>query len=336
MSMNRPTMVWPGPARLTLVALAVIPAALAYPWPTTRDRWILGVAVAIVILLLAWWRGLHITTLLRRGLAVLSGNRIKRAPADPVTTTTAVLSVTPTEGADGVLPLPLLAGYLDRYGIRADSIQITSRDGDPEQGQRDTWIGLTVAAADNLAALQARSASVPLQETARVAARRLADHLRELGWDAAVAQSEDVPMLIETGGKETWRAVADEQGDYLAAYRISVDGALSETLREVWLQPTKETWTAMQITGTPAEPAVAAACALRTAERPAAAAPLGGLTPQRGIHRAVLAAMDPLSGDRLQGRTEVGVATLAGVPWPLQRPRRAKKKTRGRHATVGG
>ncbi|ODR11827.1 type VII secretion protein EccE [Mycolicibacillus koreensis] len=335
MSINRPTVVWPGPARLTLVALAVVPAALAYPWPTPRDRWILGAAVVIVILLLSWWRGLHLTTLLRRGAAMLGGNRIKRTPADPVTTTTAVISITPTEGASEVLPLRLIAGYLERYGIRADSIQITSRDGDPEQAHRDTWVGLTVAAADNLAALQARSASVPLQETARVAARRLADHLRELGWDAVVVQSEDVPMLIESGGKETWRAVTDEQGDYLAAYRISVDGSLAETLREVWLQPTKETWTAIQLTGTPSEPAVAAACAFRTAERPTAAAPLGGLTPQRGVHRAVLAAMDPLSGDRLQGRTEAGIETVAALPWPLRRPTRAKKKSRGRHATVG-
>ncbi len=335
MSMNRPTVVWPGPARLTLVALAVIPAVLAYPWPTPRDRWILGVAVAIVILLLSWWRGLHLTTLLRRGVAMLGGNRIKRAPTDPVTTTTAVLSIAPPADAGEVLPLRLIASYLDRYGIRADSIQITSRDGDAEESQRDTWIGLTVSAGQNLSALQARSASVPLQETTRVAARRLADHLRELGWDAAVVQSEDVPMLIESGGKETWRAVTDEQGDYLAAYRIAVDGALTETLRDVWLHPAKETWTALQLTGNPAEPALAAACAFRVAERPAAAAPLGGLTPQRGIHRAVLAAMDPLSGERLQGRTEVSIETLAALPWPLRRPSRAKKKSRGRHATVG-
>ena len=32
--------------RLTLAALFVVPAAMAYPWQTTTDRWLLGAAVA--------------------------------------------------------------------------------------------------------------------------------------------------------------------------------------------------------------------------------------------------------------------------------------------------
>ena len=32
-------------ARITLALLFIIPAGMAYPWPSTRDRWLLGVAV---------------------------------------------------------------------------------------------------------------------------------------------------------------------------------------------------------------------------------------------------------------------------------------------------
>ena len=60
-----------------------------------------------------------------------------------------------------------------------------------------TWIALTVSAADNLAALQARSARIPLQETTQVAVRRLADHLREIGWEAGMVGPDDVPGLLE-------------------------------------------------------------------------------------------------------------------------------------------
>ncbi|HTM85725.1 MAG TPA: type VII secretion protein EccE, partial [Mycobacterium sp.] len=251
MSMNRPTLLWPGPARLTLVLLAVIPAAMAYPWPSTRDRWLLGIAVAVAIGLLGWWRGLHFTTMLRRRLAMLGGNRAKGSPTEPADRTTAVLTIAAVEDGDGSLPLPLIIDYLDRYGIRADSIQITSCDGGSGEVPRQTWVGLTVSAADNLPALQGRSSSIPLHETARVAARRLADQLREAGWEAGVLPPNEVPQLIESKSRETWRAVIDRSGDHLAAYRISVDAALQQTLREVWLQIAQEIWTTVQITGTP-------------------------------------------------------------------------------------
>lgn len=60
----------------------------------------------------------------------------------------------PEDDSD-VLPLPLIAGYLDRYGIRADKIRITSRDNASDASRRETWIGLTLSAPENLAALRA-------------------------------------------------------------------------------------------------------------------------------------------------------------------------------------
>jgi type VII secretion protein EccE len=79
---------------------------------------------------------------------------------------TVLLRVEAPEGA--VLPLPLVAGYVDRFGIRATKVRVTSLDQD---GARTTWVGVTLGASDNLAALQARSPELPLR-TARGSARR--------------------------------------------------------------------------------------------------------------------------------------------------------------------
>ena len=95
------------------------------------------------------------------------------------------------------MPLPLIAGYLDRYGLRADTIRVTSRDIDHQAGrERTTWIGLTFSATDNLAALQARSPQIPLDQTAAVVARRLADHLRESGWVTGVVEPDDIEFAM--------------------------------------------------------------------------------------------------------------------------------------------
>ncbi|WP_207568461.1 type VII secretion protein EccE [Mycolicibacillus trivialis] len=324
--MNRPTMVWPGPARLTLVLLAIIPAAMAYPWQTVRDRWILGIAVAITLLLLVWWRGLHLTTMAGRSLGMLRGNRVKRSVSRSADRVTVVIGVQSTDPAADTLPLPLIAGYLDRYGIRAHSIQITSHD-TAASTARDTWIGLTVAASDNLRALEARSASIPLVETTRVTARRLVDHLREVGWDAAIVEVDEVPALVGPEDRERWRAVDSGDG-YLAAYRVTVDSDLADTLRAVWSHSAQETWTTVQITGSANDPSIAAACAFRTAERPQGAAPLPGLTPQRGIHRAVLTAISPLTADRLDGNSAVSPEALERLRWPSARRPGSPKKSR--------
>ena len=79
--------------------------------------------------------------------------------------TTALLRVAPPLADADALPLPLIAGYAERYGLHADAVRVTSRDSTSEVGtrERETWIGVTLSAADNLAALQARSPQIPLQ-----------------------------------------------------------------------------------------------------------------------------------------------------------------------------
>jgi type VII secretion protein EccE len=315
---------WPGPGRITLVLLAVVPAVMAHPWSSSRDRWLLGVAVAVLIVLLGWWRGLLFTTILRRGAAMLRHRRaVQTGRRCPDVRTTALLRVLPSAADPGVLPLPLIAGYLNRYGLRADTIRVTSRDtcSETDEPQRDTWIGLTLSAAENLPVLQARSPQIPLQETAEVAARRLADHLREAGWEAAPAGPDDIPQLFTSSARETWHGVWEGTAGYVAAYRISVDHTLNDTLAQIWgygawAYGAQETWTAVEIAGTPDRRTVAAGCALRTDERPAGAGPLPGLIGQHGNHRPALWALHPLSGQHLDGHTELSADDIAALHWP--------------------
>jgi type VII secretion protein EccE len=294
--------------RLTVAALFVVPAALAYPWQTTADRWVLGLAVATVVILFAWWRGLFVTTLVARRLALLTR---RGAPAEPrrvPEVATVALRVAPRESTE--LPLALLAGYLDRYGVRFDKVRVTSRD---IGGARTTWVGLTLGAQDNVAALSARSSHIPVHDTAHLAARRLADHLREIGWEVTFDDASG--GLVGEQSTETWRGVRDGR-TYLAAYRIAVDERLTDTVAAVWSCGAEEIWTAVEFTGSRTHPAVAAACAVRTAERPLAGAPVPGLTPERGRHGAALTALSPGSDQRLSARpapTTQGV--LAALRW---------------------
>lgn len=84
---------------------------------------------------------------------------------------------------------------------------------------------MTLSAADNLTALQTRSARIPLRETADTVARRLADHLRELGWHVTATEAPEEPLSPEA--KEGSRGVSDDHG-YLAAYRVAVNNDLSK------------------------------------------------------------------------------------------------------------
>jgi type VII secretion protein EccE len=211
--------------------------------------------------------------------------------------------VTPPLGDADSLPLALIAGYAQRYGLRADAIRVTSRDSTSEVGtrERETWIGVTLAAADNLAALQARSAQIPLRETAEVAARRLADHLRESGWTAALANPDDVPTPCPRSARETWSGVSQGSSNHIAAYGVKVDTALPNTLAAIWSYPVREVWTAAEVSGVGDDQTLAVACAFLTDAAPGASGPLPGLISKSGIQRAALTALDPLSSQRLDG-----------------------------------
>lgn len=317
--MTRPSSVaWPGTGRVTLALLAVVPAAMAFPWQSTRERWVLGVSVVVVGLLLGQWRGLHVTTALRRRLAMRRRGR-QRAHASRVEVrTTELLRVTPPADGPDALPLWLIAKYLDRYGIRADAVRVTSRDVVSDSGlrRRQTWIGLTVSAAENLAALQARSPRIPLQMTAEVAARRLADELRESGWTAVLTVPYDVPRVFGSSARETWRGVREGDAGYVAAYQLSVDADLPETLAAIQSDPSRERWTALEFAGAGKHRTVAVACAFRSDGVPGKSAPVPGLRPQRGRHHAALLALDSLSAQPLDGHTALPDGLLERLRWP--------------------
>lgn len=294
-------------ARLALALLFIVPAALAYPYETVTQRWILGVAVVVVILLFAWWRGDFATTKLARRWSIWRGNHSAAGPAGRDDAATVLLRV--DDSASDELPVGLIAGYTDRYGLRCDKVRITSRD---RAGTRQSWITLTLNAADNLPALQARSARIPLGDTVDVLGRRLADHLRETGWAVTVVAHDDpsVPAPVSAEAKETWRAVTDDAG-FLAAYRIPA-AALPETLAAVWAHPSEETWTAVEFgPGT-----VASVCAVRTAERPPAASPIAGLAALGGRQRTVLDALDPRSTRRVGDHQPVDPGLADELRWP--------------------
>ncbi|WP_445168187.1 type VII secretion protein EccE [Mycolicibacterium sp. Dal123E01] len=282
-----------GAGRLTIILLAVVSAVLAYPWRSTNDRWALGIAIAVVLVSLLWWRGYFLTTIVGRRLRVLLHRKpINAAPADlhwagGDAVATVLVRV---DGSDRELPADILTGYLDRYGVRSDSVRVTTHT---TATDATTWIGLTFSGARNLDALQARSAQIPLRATAESAARRLINHLREIGWTATLADPEQVPDLVAADARERWQSVSDARG-YLTTYAAKAPEALAAVSSAA-----AEVWTVVEIAGTPPLAQVRAAAAIRTEERPKGPAPLPGLVPIPGRQASALAALHPLSGARL-------------------------------------
>ncbi|BBY63540.1 type VII secretion protein EccE [Mycolicibacterium helvum] len=282
----------PGAGRLTVVLLAVVSAVLTYPWRSTNDQWVLGVAAAVVLVSLFWWRGRYLTTIVGQRLRVLLHRKaIQAAPADLHWTgadaiTTVLVRV---ESRDRELPPGLLASYLDRYGLRCDSVRVTTRS---TQAEVTTWIGLTFSGARNLSALQGRSAQIPLRQTAENAARRLISQLREIGWMATIASPDEVPDLVVAGARERWQSVTDARG-YLTTYAAKTPEALADVSSAV----AAETWTVVEIAGTSPLDRIRAGAAIRTESQPSTPPP--GLVPIPGRQASALAALHPLSAARL-------------------------------------
>ncbi|OBI06707.1 hypothetical protein AWC18_04950 [Mycolicibacter nonchromogenicus] len=325
---------WPGTGRITLVLFVAVAAASAYPWQSARERWVLGIGLAVAVTALVRVRRLPLTTLLWRRVTLNRGKHGERRAHKTVTDprATALLSVAAPQDDTDALPLPLIARYLDRYGLRADTIRVTSRDVGDQNGlrERTTWIGLTFSAVDNLAALQARSAEIPLDKTAAVVARRLADHLRESGWAASLVEPDEIPGLDAAGSRETWHSVVQDGGDHLAAYRLTPGHDLPDLVAKVWTYPASETWTALELAGSGDDQTLAFAAAFRTDAQPGAGGPLPGLSPQPGVQRAALAVLHPSSVQRLDGHAVVARDWLARLHWPSSTARRSPAD-----ATVG-
>ena len=96
-----------------------------------------------------------------------------------------------------------------------------------------------------------------------------------------------------------------------------MDDGLDDTLAAVWSLDSREIWTSLEFTGSRTQPALAAACAIRTDDRPASRAPMPGLVPERGLHRPTLAALAPGSDMRLPA---VPAAVTAELSYKLRWP----------------
>lgn len=292
--------------RIALASLAIVLAAMAYPWQSSTDWWIFGIAVAVVVVVFAWWRGQFLTHMVARRFAVFRRNHSKPKAQNP-NQVTVVVRVEDLAGLG--VPLPLVSGYVERFGVRSEKVRVTTHDRD---GARATWISLTLDATANLVALQARSPELPLRETAEIAARRIADQLREAGLDAVLVEDADAPLVGNT--REKWRGVKDEAG-FVSVYGIPVDDRLGERLEEVRSEPT-ETWTAVEFSGSAARPAVAAVCAFRTPEV-VRGVPVSGLTAHRGVQKPLLTALDPKAVGQLGVPVrDVAPNRLARIDWP--------------------
>lgn len=292
----------PGPGRITLALLAAVPAAMACPWPDDPARWLLGLASAAVVILFARRRGQYLTTVLGRRLGLLlrrgdsTGTHESTARERTDVRTTVVLRLVPGTGSE--VPLDMLAGYLDRYGLTCESVRVTSRQA---ASTRTTWISLTMSARANLVALQARSTRLPLQDTAGTTLRRVADQLREDGWQPTLSEV-DVPDLLGPSAREQWRAVSDGSAGYVAAYGID-PRSLGEVLSALRHREAAESWTALELR----RDGIAAACAIRTHEMPAAVPPLPGLLPRNGRQARALAALVPTSTHPLDAEPDPSV-----------------------------
>lgn len=317
------TILLPAASRITVVVTAVVATAMTYPWEIGFERWVLGSAAVLVVVVLGQWRGLYLTTIARRRLRLLlrrAGKAVTHQAVDQTDSdvvTTVILQM--TEGR-GFLPLDVVVGYLDRFGIRAQAVRITSRD---TAADRTTWIGLTISAAANLPALQARSSCVPLRGVAEATLRRLADELRGHGLTLTTSEI-NVPDLVGAEMEECWRAVADGGRGFMAAYAISTR-PLPEVLDRVWLGRVGEMWTAVEITAR----GIASACAIRTERMPAAASTTKGLRSQRGIQAEALARLDPMSTKSL-GVEVFPMESLETFRWSLSGvgPRHESQETR--------
>ncbi|MDC9008112.1 type VII secretion protein EccE [Mycobacterium marinum] len=306
----------PGRGRISLAALGVIPAAMSYPWRGSRDQYLAGIAVLLVFALFGFWRGMHFTTILRRRLEMLH-RRLSSEPMEAGLHTAALLRIGLPACDRELFPVPLLARYLNRYGLRADAIRITCRA--DTTGLQEVWIGITISAEGNLAALRARSPRVPLEQAAAAAARRLADYLREAGWEVGSVSTEDPPRLITNAAREKWRGVLNRDSECIAAYQVDVDANLPETLTAIWSYPARETWTALEFSDCGRSESgltIAVACAFRTDDLPDSRAPLAGLVPHYGHQWRALEALHPASTQLLGGHSDILKDRLAGLKWP--------------------
>ena len=216
-----------------------------------RDYWVLGIAAAVrdrAARLVARF-ALHHDPAPPRGDSAPQPRRASCPnPSPNAAKTTALLRMGPPVADADALPLPLIARYLDRYGIRADKIRVTSRDNASDASKRGDL--------DRRHGVGGRQ---PGGAAGAIPADPAAQRPRwpPAGWPTTSVRSDGKPAASRpTTSRGCWRPTRAKlagsprsASDYVAAYRVRVDDGLPETLEAIRTHPARETCTALEIAG---------------------------------------------------------------------------------------
>lgn len=348
----------PSWARVSMLAMTLMFGwALLHP-VQYRPQWWHGLIAAFVIAaFLGSWHGQHWSTSVRRWVPLAHRNRrirsghaklppteplpqdISRDDASAIDSMQATVTVhlrpqphalnTPPH-VDDQLPWDQIGRWFDRYGIRTESIVVTSVTRTPPRSalrqafehrlsgstpqHRDTWVSFVVRAEANLEEIIARG--VDVATLADSTARRLVAELREQGWLATVvADPANLPSFITRAAqvrKELWTSIQCSDG-YRAVYAVAPE-ALKSVLTDVSTLSTGQTWVsvAMRPQGQQAVE-MRALVATVTYNRPDRV-PLPGLIGFHGMHRQ-RADQVAVTGSLPASAALLDLGVVASIPW---------------------
>ncbi|MDQ1716460.1 MAG: hypothetical protein QOE89_413 [Pseudonocardiales bacterium] len=365
-----------------LVSLLLLGWAALLPPSRQPQWWHYAIGVALIAAFLGSWHGQHVSTAVRRRTPLYFYNRRQRTrrtqpgrprrdapstqPQTPALRRSEALEAhivlhlrphphaltTPGDTADQ-LPWEFVTSWLNRYGVRADALTITSLTRTPPPSglrsdsvalltgrstqHRDTWLTYTLRAENNVGALTARQTTMgnpaaggpdaddgtPLRAAlADTMARRLVAELRERGWLATLtdAATDPLPGFVPAAASvrhETWTGTEHIDG-FRAIYAVE-PGRLVDVLDALPSLATKATWVTVTVRAQGRQVATIQACLATLTSAKPPRNPLSGLDGFHGLHRKVAQALSVtgLAHDDFDlPRTPVAWDALTQLRWP--------------------
>ncbi|WGI35960.1 hypothetical protein QDT91_28550 (plasmid) [Mycolicibacterium aubagnense] len=328
----------------------LVPAGHQRPWWLQLQWWHTVIVVVLVVLFVGSWHGLHLSTTVARWIPMAWRNRglrrsgtsaaagsgpqeLEAAQPDPEGArlrAQIVIHLRPQPHAvctaasrEDEIPWDFITAWLNRYGVRADSVTVCSVTCTPpasglrgeaaaalegQDQQRDTWVTYALSAASNVDALKARGTVLGAvataddqPEDARVqgptaladtVTRRLVAELRERGWVATVCDPAAVPRFVEPGAglrRECWTGAEYSDG-FRAVYAVDPQ-RLKAVVSALPTLRAHTTWLSATIRSVGRQPTTIEACVgTLTTNRPPLR-PMDGLVPVHGAHRQAVEAL---------------------------------------------
>jgi type VII secretion protein EccE len=355
---------------------AMVPAGRAPQW------WHYAVAAGLILAFAGSWHGQHVSTVVARWTPMAWRNSHRRSPSTdspqskrnedkqaapskrPAATRAGALQAqivihlrpqphaltTPADHSDQ-LPWEFVTAWLNRYGVRADTLTVCSltltpqasglrSDAAPLLGGRntqhhDTWLTYTLRAENNVGALTARRTAMGTPAglgsdndtpgprhavLADTTARRLIAELRERGWLATLTNTEQLPRFVPptvTVYRETWTGTEYSDG-FRAVYAVQ-HGALPTVLETLPKLNTKATWVTVTVRSQGRQsPTIEAAVGTLTDAHPSRH-PLPGLDGFHGLHQHIAPALSATGLDKTDVNlppTAVISSNLPALRWP--------------------